>query len=172
MLEGLIDADTTFTLCLLLDADGNARPPMVKSVWEILNLMEINDKKVQICLSTGSNSMSRGYFSSVVQEIFKHVAVFIACLGTQVYWWLRRCGCIATDINNLIRHCFTISQQQKVTLSKYFKDFGHAVGDRTDGDNIIHASTSEDIYDLTLGLSDKEWRSLVATRDYKAAAIT
>ncbi len=45
MLEGLIDADTTFTLSLLPDADGNARPPMVKSIWEIFNLMEINDKK-------------------------------------------------------------------------------------------------------------------------------
>ena len=44
MLEGMIDTDTTFTLWLLLDADGNARPPRVTSVWEIFNLMEINDK--------------------------------------------------------------------------------------------------------------------------------
>ncbi len=29
MLEGLIDADTTFTLHPLLDADGNERPPTV-----------------------------------------------------------------------------------------------------------------------------------------------
>ncbi len=44
--------------------------------------------------------------------------------------------------------------------------------DRTDGDNIIHASTSEGIYDLTLGLSDKERWSLVALWGYDAAAIT
>ena len=30
------------------------------------------------------------------------------------------------------------------------------VVDRTDGDNIIHPSTAEGIYDLTLGLFDKE----------------
>jgi hypothetical protein len=43
---------------------------------------------------------------------------------------------------------------------------------RTDGDNIILASTSEGIYDLTLGLSDREQWSLVATQGYNAAAIT
>jgi hypothetical protein len=125
--------------------------------------MEINDKQVWICVSTGSNGMSTGYFSSVVQEIFEHIAAFIACPGIQVYW-LRRCrGCITVDINNLIRHCFTLSQQQKVTLSKYLKEFGHTVVDRTDRDNIIHASTFEDIYDLALGLSNRERQSLVAT---------
>jgi hypothetical protein len=112
MLEGLIDADTTFTLCLLPDADGNERPPRVKTVWEIFNLMEINDKKVWICMSTGLNSMSMGNFSSAVQEISEHVAAFIACLGAQIYWWLRHCRCITVDINNLIRHCFTLSQKK------------------------------------------------------------
>jgi hypothetical protein len=172
MLEGLIDTDTTFTLCLLLDADGNERPPTVKSKREIFNLMEINDKKVWICVSTGLNGMSTGYFSSMVQEISEHTAAFIACPGAHVYWWLRHRGCITVDNNNLIRHCFTLSQQQKVTLSKYLKDFGHTVVDRTDGDNIIHASTSESIYDLTLGLSDRERRSLVPTQGYNATAIT
>ncbi len=172
LLEGLIDANTTFTLCLLLDADGKARPPTSTSVQEIFSLMEINNKKVWICLSTGLNGMSTGYFSSVVQEISEHVAAFIACLGAQVYWWLRRQGCVTTDVNNLIRHCFSLSQQQKVTSSKYLKDLGHAVADRTDGDNIIQATTSEGLYDLTLGLSYKERRSLVALRGYNAAAIT
>jgi hypothetical protein len=172
MLEGLIDADTTFTLRLLPDADGKVRPPTSTSVREIFSLMEKNDKKVWICLSTGSNGMSTGYFSSVVQEISEHVAAFIACPGAQVYWWLRHRGCITADINNLIWHCFTLSQQQKVTSSKYLKDLGHAVVDRTDGDDIIHASTSEGIYDLTLGLSDKERWSLVALQGYDAAAIT
>jgi hypothetical protein len=77
-----------------------------------------------------------------------------------------------TDVNNLIRHCFSLSQQQKVTSSKHLKDLGHVVADRTDGDNIIQATTSEGLYDLTLGLSDKECRSLVALRGYDAAAIT
>jgi hypothetical protein len=90
LLEGLIDADTTFTLRLLPDADEKARPPTSTSVWEIFSLMEINDKKVWICLSTGSNGMSTSYFSSVVQEISEHVAALIACPGAQVYWWLRR----------------------------------------------------------------------------------
>jgi hypothetical protein len=46
LLEGLIDVDTTFSLRLLLDAEGKTRPPTTTSVQEILSLMEINDKKV------------------------------------------------------------------------------------------------------------------------------
>jgi hypothetical protein len=114
----------------------------------------------------------RVIFSSVVQKISEHIAAFIACPGAQVYWWLRHCGCIMADVNNLIRHCFTLSQQQKVTLSKYLKDLGHTVVERTDGDNIIYATTSVGIYDLTLGLSNKEWWSLVAIQGYNSAAIT
>ncbi len=44
--------------------------------------------------------------------------------------------------------------------------------DRTDGDDIIHATTSAGIYDLTLDLSDKERRLLVGLQGYNAAAIT
>ncbi len=44
--------------------------------------------------------------------------------------------------------------------------------ERTDGDYIIHATTSAGIYNLTLGLSNKERRLLVALQGYNAAAIT
>ncbi len=172
LLEGLINVDTTFTLWLLVDAEGKTRPPTTTSVREILSLMELNDKKVWICVSTGSNGMSMGYFLSVLQEISEHVAAFIASPGAQVYWWLRRQECITVDVNKLIRHCFTLSQQQKVLSSKYLKDLGHTVVDRTDGNDIIHTSNLEGIYDLSLGLSDKERGSLVALRGYDAAAIT
>jgi hypothetical protein len=134
--------------------------------------MEIHNKKVWICVSTGSNGRTTGYFSSVVQEISMHVAAFIACPGAQVYWWLRHRGCITADVNNLIRHCFTLSQQQKVTLFKYLKDLGHTVVERTDGDDIIYATTSAGIYNLTLGVSDRERRLLVALQGYDTAAIT
>jgi hypothetical protein len=61
--------------------------------------MEINKKKVWICLSTGSNGMSTGYFLSIVEDIKEHVAAFVLCPGAQVYWWLRRRGCVTEDIN-------------------------------------------------------------------------
>jgi len=171
LLDGLIDVDTSFSLRLLPDADGNSREPTTTSIREIFNLMEIQGHKVWICLSTGSNGLTTGYFSSVVQTISEHVTAFAACPGAQVYWWLRRRGCLTDDINRLIRHCFTLSQQQKVTASKYLKDLGHAVVDRTDGDDIIQASSAVGIFDLTLGLSDKERRSMAST-GHDAAAIT
>ena len=48
--------------------------------------MELNNKKVWICVSTESKGMTTGYFFSVVQELSEHVAALITCPGAQVYW--------------------------------------------------------------------------------------
>jgi hypothetical protein len=56
--------------------------------------------------------------------------------------------------------------------SKYLKDLGHAVVDTSDGNDIIQASNLEGIFNLSLGLSDRERRSLVTMRGYNTAAIT
>jgi hypothetical protein len=138
----------------------------------VFSLMEINEKKVWICLSTGTNGISTGYFLSVVKEIKEHVAAFVLCPGAQVYWWLRRRGCITEDVNRMIRHCFSLSQQQKVTQSKYLKDLGHAAVDQSDADDIINAAMTQGIYYLTLGLSDKERQVMVAGKAQEASAIT
>ena len=135
-------------------------------VKEIFSMMELHGKKVWICLSIGTNRTTTGYFSSVIEEIREHVAAFIPCPAAQVYWWLQRRGCLTEDVNRLIQHCFTLSQQQKVTKSKYVKDAGHAIIDLTDADDIINAATTQGIYDLTLVLSDKERRM------HEASAIT
>jgi hypothetical protein len=172
LIKGMIDIDTSFMLRLLSGADGKPRTPTTTLVREVFSLMEINEKKVWICLSTGSNGMFTGYFSSVVKDIKEHVAAFVQCPGAQEYWWLCRRGCVAKDINCLIRHCFTLSQQQKVTKFKYLKDLGHAAVDQSNADDIINAATTQGIYDLMLGLSDKERRVLVAGEAHKASAIT
>ncbi len=169
--EGMIGIDTLFTLCLLPGVDGKPHNPTTTLAREVFSLMEINKKKVWICLSMGSNGMSTGYFSSVVKDIKEHVAAFALCPGAQVYCWLRRRGCITEDVNQLIRHCFTLSQQQKVTKSKYLKDLGHAAVDQSYADDIINAAMTQGICDLTLGLSDKGRQVLVAGKAQEASAI-
>jgi hypothetical protein len=57
-------------------------------------------------------------------------------------------------------------------MSKYLKDLGHAAVDQSDADDIINAATTQVIYDLTLGLLEKERRVLVAGKAHKASAIT
>jgi hypothetical protein len=52
------------------------------------------------------------------------------------------------------------------------KDLGHAVIDQTDADNIINVAATQGIYDLTLGVSDKEKRAMVAGKAHNASAIT
>jgi hypothetical protein len=172
LIDGMIDINTPFTLRLLPGADGKPRPPTTTSVREVFSLMEINEEKVWICLSTGSNGMSTGYFLSVVEDIKEHVAAFVLCPEAQLYWWLHRRGCVMEDVNRLIRHCFTLSHQQKVTKSKYLKDLSHAALDQSDADNIINAATTQGIYDLTLGLLDKERHVLVVGKAHEASAVT
>jgi hypothetical protein len=84
-IKGMIDINITFDLRLLPGEDGKQRPPMKTSINEIFIMMEHNRKKVWICLSTRTNGMSTGYFSSVVKDIKAHVAAFILCPAAQVY---------------------------------------------------------------------------------------
>jgi hypothetical protein len=167
----MIDINTSFTLQMLPGADSKLGTLTTTSVREVFSLMEINEKKVWICLSTGSNGMSTGYISSVAKDIKQHVAAFVQCPGAQVYWGLQKMGCVTEDMNRLIRHCFTLSQQQKITKSKYLKELGHAAVDQSNADDIINAATTQGIYNLTLGLSDKERQVLVAIKVRKVSAI-
>jgi hypothetical protein len=65
-----------------------------------------------------------------------------------------------------------LSQQQKVTKSKYLIELGHAAVNQSNADDIINAATTQGIYDLILGLSDKERQVLVASKAHEASAIT
>jgi hypothetical protein len=109
----------------------NHDPRQKTLVKEIFSVMELNKKKVWICLSMGTNGVTTGCSSSAVAEIKEHLAAFVLCPAAQVYWWLCCRGCLTEDVNCLIQHCFMLSQQQKVTNSKYVKDAGHAVIDQT-----------------------------------------
>ena len=84
----IIDADSTFSLQLTPDADGSPRVATQTSLREVLCMMEVNSRKVWICLAKGSNGKYTGYFSSVVESINDHVKNFVACPGAQVYWCL------------------------------------------------------------------------------------
>jgi hypothetical protein len=134
-------------------------------------MMEVDGRKVWIVMARGSNGKYIGYFSSVLELIKTHVTNFVACLGAQVYWWLRQRGCLAEDVNQMVHHCFMLDQQQKITKSKYVSKKGYTVQDEKDSDDIINAVVGEGIYDTFLGLSDKERRSAAASRGYKASAI-
>jgi hypothetical protein len=54
------------------------------SLREVLCMMEVNSRKVWICLAKGSNGSYTGFFSSVVESINTHIKNFVACPGAQV----------------------------------------------------------------------------------------
>ncbi len=71
----------------------------------------------------------------------------------------------------MVRHCFTLDQQQKITKSKYIPDKGYAVLDESNSDNIINTAAEEGIFDTTLGLSERERRSAIAGKGHVAFKI-
>jgi hypothetical protein len=71
----------------------------------------------------------------------------------------------------MVRHCFTLDQQQTITKSKYVSAKGYAVLDKANSDNIINAVAGEGIYNTMLGLSDKEHRMAISSKAYDASAI-
>jgi len=91
-------------------------------------------------------------------KIKAYVAAFIQCPMAQVYYWLKHKGCIGEDVNRLIHKCFTVEQQQKVTKSKYIKEKGVAVMKDSEEDDIINTANKTGLFDMSLGLSDKEQR--------------
>jgi len=135
-------------------------------------MMETADKKVWLCVTRESNGIHTGYFSSVVEEIKAYVAAFIQCPAAQVYYWLKRKGCIGVDVNRLIHKCFTVEQQQKVTKSKYIKEKGIAVMKDSDEDDIINAANKTGLFDMSLGLSKKKQRERMAKSGYNESAIS
>ncbi len=135
--------------------------------------MEIEGKKVWLCVNLEkSNRIYTGYFSSMVEEIKAYVAAFIRCPPSQVYHWLKCKGCLGEDVNRLIRKCFTVEQQQKVTKSKYIKEKGFAIVKDSNKDNIINVANNSGLFDLSLGLLDKEQRDRIAKTSYNDLAIT
>jgi len=71
----------------------------------------------------------------------------------------------------MVRHCFTLDQQQKITRSKYITDKGYAVLDESNSDDIINAAAEEGIFDTTLGLSEKERRSVIVGKGHNTSEI-
>jgi hypothetical protein len=68
-------------------------------------------KKVWICLSTRTNGMSTGYFSSVVKDIKAHVVAFILCPAAQVYWTASR----KTSTNSLF-HAISAAEGDQIKI--------------------------------------------------------
>ncbi len=68
-IPGIVMATRKFVLRLTPDKNGQPREPTKKSLMDILQLMEIADKKVWLCVTREPNRIHTGYFSSVVEEI-------------------------------------------------------------------------------------------------------
>jgi hypothetical protein len=59
-INGVIDTDSKFSLCLTPGADGSPRVATQKSLREVFHMMEVSSRKVWICLAKGSNGKYTG----------------------------------------------------------------------------------------------------------------
>jgi len=71
----------------------------------------------------------------------------------------------------MVRHCFTLDQQQKITKTKYIPDKGNVVLDESNSDDIINAVAEEGIFHTTLGFLERERRSAIAGKGHDTSKI-
>ncbi len=62
LINRIINADSKFLLQLTPDVDSKPRDPMQTSVRDGFSMMEVNGRKVWVCLARGSNGSYSGYF--------------------------------------------------------------------------------------------------------------
>jgi hypothetical protein len=65
-----------------------------------------------------------------------------------------------------------VDQQQKVTNSKYIKEKGFAIMKDSNENNIINAANNSGLFDMSLGLSEKEQPKRMSKTNYNESAIT
>jgi hypothetical protein len=134
--------------------------------------MDINEKKVWICLLMGSNWMSTGYFFECSQgHQTARGGICSVPRGAGVLVALPKGMCHRGYQPTYQALLHTVSKA-KGYQAKYLKELGHAAVDQSYADDIINASTTQGIHNLTLGLLDKERQVLVASMVHKASAIT
>jgi hypothetical protein len=78
-ISGVIDANLKFLLHLMPDPAGTPREPTQTLLKEVLSMMEVNGRKVWMCLARGTSGKYTGYISSVMELINTHVMNFVAC---------------------------------------------------------------------------------------------
>jgi hypothetical protein len=64
-----------------------------------------------------------------------------------------------------------VDQQQKVTKSKYIKEKGFAVMKDSNKNNIINVANNSGLFEMSLGLSEKEQRERMSEANYNESAI-
>ncbi len=84
-ISGVIDANLKFLLHLTPDLDGTPREPTQTLLKEVLSMMEVNERKVWICLARGTSGKYTGCFSSIMEPINTYIMNFVACPGAQIY---------------------------------------------------------------------------------------
>ncbi len=60
LINWVIDADSKFSLQLMPDADRKPREPTQTLVKDVFSMMEVNGRKVLVCLARGSNGSYTG----------------------------------------------------------------------------------------------------------------
>ena len=137
------------------DEEGNPHTTITKSVKDVLMAMIVDDRKIWQCISRSTNGRFTGYFDSVEDNICKEVEDVAKSLGAAVFWFLMRKGAVQEDVVKLIKRCFTLTEQQKCTRSRYSTSRGCIVDDLAEKD-IINSVKKSGAFDMTHGLSEKE----------------
>ena len=163
-MPGVTQLDKRFTLRFEPGDDGKRKPSTSKTLRQVLLQIEHNGKLLFQCVNRSTKGFVTVYYNSCAEGANYQVQEMSKCFAAQVFWILCRKGFEESDVRRLIKGCFDIREQQKVTKSQWLKPARLAVlmGNTTGEEDIIGVAMKSKEYDLMKGLSDAGCREETA----------
>ena len=117
-----------------------------------------NGKMLFQCVNRSTKGCVTLYFDSTGEGVNYQVNEMSKCMAAQVFWYLNSKGFDELDIRKLIKGCFDIREQQRVTKSQFHKQkkLAYVIGNTEGEKDIIDTVMKSKEFDLMRGLSDAE----------------
>ena len=160
-INGLIHFNKEFTL-RRTNEDRTRAPTIKKSVQGVMRYQTLDGDNIWLAAIPRREGGVTGYFTSMLPEIKSYIGQWTQCPTAQIYWFFLQKGCNYDDASVMIKGCFSIDEQMKLSMLRWIKSLQIVVVDAGVGMDISIMATNNRAYDTNLGLSDKEMQAKVA----------
>ena len=119
-IDGLVHFSKKFTL-RRTNEDGTKTRSIKKSVQGVMRYATLDGDNIWLAAISRYGGGVTGYFSCVLLEIKPYSEQWTQCPSEQIYWFLLWKGCDIDDVRTMIKDCFSIYEQMKMSKSRWSK---------------------------------------------------
>ncbi len=162
-INGLHNVDATWTL-RRVDSDGNELPPIKRTVIDLIKYIKVENIKVFMTVLPSESGVYYATYSSVFDPHKLYAKDFASGPAAFLYWWCLHHGINIDDLQLMLKGTFSLSEQQKVSRSRYSKSQRKAVIPAKLARDLTSYAENSVLVDTSLGLNDREKRERAQER--------